>query len=222
TQSLEGIINAKSLIIPSGSQITFTKKLTTGWEKVVNWTFDPDTMATASKKFGEQTYTIWKGKLYHSAGNNGSYMTKVDGAELIEIGEASDWFTDKRRSDGLALFPVSGKNVLHSNGVKHGKINGWDTASTSYMSDVNNNELSTMILTDGAYWYSPYTIHQLLASNPHYQDNYLYYDLTSDKTHYMMKDSNGNWKWYKCEESEFDSIATIAERVLETAEGYNI
>ena len=77
------------------------------------------------------------------------------------------------------------------------------------------------IVTDGTCWYSPYTLYQLLST---YQDikNHDYYAINDDKTHYMMKDNDGNWKWYKCSESEFDSIATIAERVLETAEGYNI
>ena len=60
TQSLEGIINAKSLIIPSGSQIIFSKKLTTGWKSaiinlmygynypwVMTWTSGPQTTTDA-------------------------------------------------------------------------------------------------------------------------------------------------------------------------------
>ena len=104
-QSLEGIINVKSLIIPSGSQITFTKKLTTGWKPaIINLMYGYNYPWVMTWTAGSQTTTDVEGNSLSTPISHDAIITSMttsDGTDGWTSGTIHDSvFSYTQDSDG--------------------------------------------------------------------------------------------------------------------------
>ncbi|MDO4974896.1 MAG: hypothetical protein Q4E61_01030 [Alphaproteobacteria bacterium] len=105
TQSLEGIINAKSLIIPSGAKITFTKKLTTGWKPaIINLMYGYNYPWVMTWTAGSQTTTDVEGNSLSTPISHDAIITSMttsDGTDGWTSGTVHDSvFSYTQDSDG--------------------------------------------------------------------------------------------------------------------------